>query len=436
MIDSYDWDFDYSEMTAAAAVSAADSSGLILSNHSYGYDALVADMGRYESEARSVDAVAEAVPYLLPFWAAGNDQEFLTSKGGYQSITFNGLAKNVLTVGAVDDAVVAGSRSLDNVTIGYFSSLGPCDDGRIKPDLVANGVDLYSSVASGDSAYDFFSGTSMAAPSAVGSAALVASLYAREFSGERMPASMLKGLLIHTADDVGNPGPDYTYGWGLINVKAAADLVMEHKGSLASPKLIRGVITNEESTQTHLLAWDGVSPIRATLCWTDPAGDVQSQADSRTPNLIHDLDVSIVSPDTQETHSPFVMPFVGSWTTASMSLPASTGRNGVDNVEQVLIGSPNQPGVYTVLVSLGSTLRFSEQEYSLILTGGTGVEANPPPAVTLTSPMDGTIVLEGDELLLSADASDLGLGGVPGSVVQVTFWVNDELLVTQSSAPY
>ena len=110
-IDSYEWTSDYAEMTAAGAASAGDAASLPLSNHSYGFNAVTADMGRYETEANAVDAVAASLPYYLIFWAAGNEQDTLTAKGGYQSITFNGVGKNIMTIGAADDAVSGGIRS-------------------------------------------------------------------------------------------------------------------------------------------------------------------------------------------------------------------------------------------------------------------------------------------------------------------------------------
>ena len=122
-IDSYDWNSDYAEMTAAGATSAGDTARLPQSNHSYGYRALTADMGRYESEASAVDAIASSLPYYLPFWAAGNSQQSLPAKGGYQSITYNSLAKNVVTVGATNDAVAGVNRSPGAGTIAGFSSL-------------------------------------------------------------------------------------------------------------------------------------------------------------------------------------------------------------------------------------------------------------------------------------------------------------------------
>jgi hypothetical protein len=205
-----------------------------------------------------------------------------------------------------------------------------------------------------------------------------------------MRASALKALLIHTADDRGNAGPDYTYGWGLMNAKAAADLLMAHKNSLASPKLIEGTITNAAKTATYTFTWDGVSPIRATLCWTEPAGAAQTNADSRTPNLLHNLDARITAPNGTTIHQPYVMPFVGTWSTASMSAPATRGKNNVDNVEQVFIASPSQAGTYTITVSLDGSLTTTNQIYSLIITGGSSVSATPP-VITSASSATGAV---------------------------------------------
>ncbi len=436
-IDSYDWNADYTEMTATGTVSATDSTGLPLSNHSYGYDAATADMGRYETEAASVDAIAASLPFYLPFWAAGNEQDLLTSKGGFQSITFNGLAKNILTIGAVNDAVSGGVRIVGNATIANFSSLGPCDDGRIKPDLVANGVGVYSSVATSNTAYDgTYNGTSMATPNALGSTILIEQLYAREFSGQRMRASTLKSLLIHTADDRGNAGPDYTYGWGLMNVKAAADLLIAHKNSLAAPKVIEGTLTNTAKIATHTFTWDGVSPIRATLCWTEPAGVAQTAADSRAPNVRHNLDAKITAPNGTLDYKPYVMPYVNTWSTASMSAPATTGKNNVDNVEQVYLATPSQAGTYTVTISLDGTLTTSSQVYSLIISGGTSTTSNPPPQVTLSAPANGATYLAGNTVTLAATATDLTATGTTGSVTKVEFFEGINLLGTVTTPPY
>lgn len=375
-VDSYDWNSDFAEMFSVGAATASASGKLPISNHSYGIGLSFVQAqpwirGAYHLWARDADAVARSLPYYLPFFAAGNAQDDFTDLGGYETIWGSAASKNVMTVGAVNDAVSDTTREPANGTMSFFSSWGPCDDGRIKPDIVANGVGVYSSVQTSDTAYASYNGTSMATPSATGSAALLVQYY-RDQLGGFMRASTLKALLIHTADDLGNPGPDYRYGWGLMNVKAAADLIEEHKASLDKPKIIESAISGV--AQTHKFNWSSDNgPIRVTLCWTDPAGAEQtsSQIDNRTPRLVHDLDVTVTAPNGTSVTRPFAMPFVDSWTTASMSAHAVLGRNKVDTVEQVLIPSPGTTGEYTVTVSVTGSLTSASQSYSLIISGGT-----------------------------------------------------------------
>ena len=434
-IDSWDWNSDYAEMTSSGAASATgDATKIPLSNHSYGFGATTTDMGRYNSESVQTDSLAVSMPYYLICWAAGNEQALLTAKSGFQSITYNGLSKNILTVGAVNDAVNGGVRSPSAGTMSTFSSWGPCDDGRIKPDLVANGVSVNSPIDTSDTAYASYNGTSMATPSATGSAALLAQIYSREFSGQRMRSSLMKALLIHTADDLGNPGPDYKFGWGLINVKAAADVVLVHKASLVAPKLIENSVTSSVSSRAYTFQWDGVTPIRATLCWTDPAGAAQAD-NSRTANLRHNLDLTITAPN-GTVLLPFVMPFVGNWSDAAMNSVATTGKNNVDTVEQVYLAAPTQLGAYTITVSVDGALTTSSQAYSLVVTGGVNVEANPPPTVSLTSPLNGAAVLPGQSVTLTATAVDMATGGQVGSVSKVEFFQGTTPISTDTSSPY
>jgi hypothetical protein len=438
-IDSYDWNSDTAEMSATGAATSNDSftTKIPLSNHSYGFDAVTADMGRYETNCNELDALALSLPYYLVFWAAGNEQDTLTALGGYQSITFSGLSKNILTVGAADDAVTSGVRDVTKGTLAYFSSMGPCDDGRIKPDLVANGVSVNSCISTSDTAYDAtYSGTSMATPNAAGSATLLVQLYSREFSSQRMRSSMLKALLIHTADDVGRPGPDYQYGWGYLNVKTAADVILAHKASLAAPKMVDDSISNSSKTKSYNYVWDGTSPLKATLCWTDPAGTAQTAANSRTPNLKHNLDLKITAPDGTTIYQPYTMPFVGTWTQASMTLNATKGKNNVDNVERVDLPAPTQTGTYIVTVSLDGTLTTSTQAFSLVVTGASSVEANPPPVVSLTAPTEGSVVLPGTPITIAATATDLAVGNLPGQVTKVEFFDGSIPLGEDTSAPY
>jgi hypothetical protein len=432
-IDSYDWNDDSSEMSSRGASYGGEPGKIALSNHSYGYISgwdrtgspspawiwygsgttaagFEEEFGKYNSYVRNIDSRAYSLPYYLIFWAAGNDRSDNPSagakvaldpndpytvvaydpaqhpggdgayRGGYENIAFEALGKNVVSIGAVKDAVTGGARDPAKAAMTTFSCWGPTDDGRIKPDLVANGYSLYSSTSSGDAAYATMSGTSMATPNATGTALLLLDLHGRLFPGQYLRASTLKGLLIHTADDLGTPGPDYGNGWGLINGLAAADLLAAMQADPAVPRMIEQQLTTLVTTRSHPFTWDGVSPIRVTLCWTDPAGVATTAADSRTPRLVNNLDLRVTGPS-GSVHLPWVMPFVGTWTPESMSEPATTGTNDTDNVEQVYIADPPVPGEYQAVVSFSGLLSNSPQHYSLLVSGAT---RSPPDPQTLS----------------------------------------------------
>jgi len=139
--------------------------------------------------------------------------------GGYDTITTVSSAKNVLAVGAVSDAVYGGQRNVSSASMTSFSAWGPTDDGRVKPDIVASGIALYSCTAVSDVSYASYSGTSMATAVVSGAAALLVEYHNSLFPGQYMRSCMLKGLILHSADDLGPAGPDYQYGWGCSTLR-------------------------------------------------------------------------------------------------------------------------------------------------------------------------------------------------------------------------
>jgi hypothetical protein len=153
--------------------------------------------------------------------------------------------------------------------------------------------------------------------------------------------------------------------------------------------LNESLISTASPTITHEFVWDGVSPIRVTLAWTDPAGTATTTSDLRSPRLRNNLDLKVVGPNGSE-HFPYVMPFVGSWTVDSMNLPATTGINNTDNVEQVFIATPPATGAYRAIVTFQGTLANNQQVYSLLVSGSAN-EVPPPPPLALSdiSPASG-----------------------------------------------
>ena len=419
LIDSYEWTDDISEMTARAMSYPGEPNKIQVSNHSYGYacgwdtdispphwygtwgDRESEYFGAYYLETAQWDELCYDAPYFLPFKAAGNDRSDNApadgeifdyykwpkwrekvydsntdpyddgwDDGGFDTVLTVSSAKNIMTVGAVYDAVTGSLRDASKAAMTTFSGWGPTDDGRIKPDIVANGVSVYSATAGTDSSYASYNGTSMATPAAAGAATLLLDYYGQLFPGQTMRAGTLKALMIHTADDLGNAGPDYKFGWGLVNAQDSADAIRDHWHSSDSNVITEDVLTSLDSLHSYELQWDGENAIRATLCWTDPAAAELTGLDNPSPRLVNDLDLRIIDPCGVVTYFPFVLD------PSNPDVAATTGDNVLDNVEQVLIEAPSVSGVYTVEVGHKGTLADGLQYYSLILSGQVVEERN------------------------------------------------------------
>ncbi len=417
-LDAYDWISDTAEMAAAAA------SGQLVSNHSYGIaagwiymagpppdnwwwiggtndtDLEDPNFGYYDAETQLWDQIAFDAPYYLIVKAAGNDrtdigpapgEEYTVidqdanfvkistvprppdcAPAGYDCLPTNSVAKNVLTVGAVDDVYggyspVSGPAS---VAMADFSSWGPTDDGRIKPDLVGNGMWLYSTWPD----YPYYAvaaGTSMSAPNVTGSLILLQQHYENlHGTGNFMRASTLKALAIHTADEAGDsPGPDYAFGWGLLNTLSAAEAISEDDAG-GDVQIIEGTLSNGATDiyPFDVTVADGV--LTATLVWTDPPGTPPTPGlDPTDLMLVNDLDLRIVKGP--QTFQPWVL------NPANPSAAATTGDNFRDNVEQVQVSAAST-GTYSVQVShKGSLLNGSAQDYALVIS-----RTLPPPVAT------------------------------------------------------
>ena len=397
-LHAYDWFSDSSEMISAAA------NGLLVSNHSYGSNIDNLDLwqlGYYDGTARGIDNISYNAPYYLSVWSAGNDRQSgaNTGDGGYDYLHGNGLSKNSLVVAAT--LQVLNYTSPSSVIMSSFSSWGPADDGRIKPDISAKGVAMYSSV--GTSGYANYSGTSMASPSVAGSIILLQQHY-NNIYGEFMLSSTLRGLALHTADEAGvAPGPDYRFGWGLLNIEKAANVISENG---ITSRIIEEEISSGD-VFTFAVQADGSDDLEVSLTWTDLPGNIlpPGNEDVSTPSLINDLDLR-VSKDGGETYFPWKLD------PANFSAAATTGDNNVDNIEKIQI--PGATGEYIVKVSHKGVLTNGVQAFSVIVSGINSEEFN-------VSSTDG---------LLQACASDnsadfvIDLGFNEGSAENINFTVS------------
>jgi len=348
-----DFDNDLAEMTPLAAA------GLLISNHSYGVPAgnvSIGFLGSYSNGARSLDQLLFNTPYYTAVYSAGNDRNtgVNTADGGYDLLTGDKNAKNNIVVAAVN--TVTNYTGPSSVTMSGFSSWGPSDDGRIKPDISAKGVGTYSSVANTNDSYSSFNGTSMASPSVAGTLALLQELHS-DIYGNFMKSATLKALMIHTALEAGtSDGPDARFGWGLLNAEGAAQTLLDE----GFESLVDENSLTNFSTFTKTVTSNGIDPLVVTIAWTDPPGNVSSVEDDSSPRLINDLDL-ILEDESGNLFHPWKM-----FSIANV-IQTFKGVNDADNVEKVEVDVP--AGDYIIRITHKGSLLNGVQNFSLISTG-------------------------------------------------------------------
>ena len=304
-------------------------------------------------------------------WAAGSPPK----NPDFDSIPASNTAKNVLTVGDVNQ-IAAGYKNVGDVTLQENSGCGPTDDGRIKPDICAGGVDVVSSVAfdpvtkaAADDKYDTYTGTSMATPTVSGSLGLVLDYWRHHTSFPKDPlSSTLRALVIHTADEAGPAdGPDYTFGWGLLNTLHLVQQIArsDDTGYYGIKEL---TLLSEEGSEweTTVYTDDFDTEFKVTIAWNDPAGAAAAPGDLnvRDARLVNDLDLRVFDMATNQEYKPWVL----DWTNPGAA--ATHGDNTRDNVEQVVVKDIETDchHAWRVVVTHKGPL-VGDQVFSVILSG-------------------------------------------------------------------
>ena len=408
-VRGYMWNNDIAEATSAAA------SGMLLSNHSYGFRSdLVPDQyfGAYIADSRDWDNVMYNAPYYLMVVAAGNDGSTnyngspLAGNSAYDKLTGHATAKNNLVVANAQDANIDASGNLISVVINSGSSEGPTDDYRIKPDITGNGTSLTSTYHSSNSAYGTISGTSMASPNVTGSLLLLQE-HANDVFGNFMRASTLKGLALHTADDAGPTGPDAVYGWGLMNSKRAAETIT----AVGTNSIMDELTLTSGQTYTINVDADGINDLMASISWTDPAGVATSATNSTTPRLVNDLDIRVSQGGT--TYFPYRLTGVNS---------NGLGDNDVDPFERISVA--NASGTYTITITHKGSLSSGSQNYSLIVTGIIASGA------TCTAEVPGNVGVSG----VGSNSAIISYDAVSGATYDVRYRTGSDSWTTVASA--
>ncbi|MEQ9187209.1 MAG: S8 family serine peptidase [Cryomorphaceae bacterium] len=305
-----------------------------LDSHYYSYDIHLTSTSYsdgcnagYTARARLVDLQSIAYDKLIHVYSAGNAG---TSNCGYGAGNNWGnitgghkMGKNVITVGNLSKADVLATGS----------SRGPANDGRIKPDITAQGTSVTSTIAGNE--YDTYSGTSMACPNVAGSLALLYEAF-EDVHGSAPDGGLIKAIVLNTAQDLGNAGPDFKHGWGRINARRAFSVIEQESFSVDS-------LASGGGANTHLVTVSpGTTRLRVMVYWTDPAASI-----SASTALVNDLDLSGTSPSNDS-----LLPYVLNPSPNAITLdePASYGQDHLNNMEQIEVLQPTA-GTYTFQVS-------------------------------------------------------------------------------------
>lgn len=259
----------------------------------------------------------------------------------YTSLSDLGSAKNILSVGATQK--VSTDRMAD------FSSWGPTRDGRLKPDIVAPGEGIQSTVPGGG--YGDSSGTSMATPHISGIAALVMQRYRAVFNSDSPRPATVRAILIQSARDLQadhvyyTPGPDFASGYGMADAEAAYN-------AIATDRVVQREIANAASSELTIAVAPAQAQLKVTLTWDDPAATLGTAT-----QLVNNLDLELVAPDGTTVHLPWVLD------PNSPEMAATRDVDNLNNVEQVLVENP-AAGNWTLRVK-GTAIPTSPQKYSV-----------------------------------------------------------------------
>ena len=316
--------------------------------------------GQYTTDARNTDLFTWNNKDETILFAAGNNGVDANKDGiiDADSLYSPGTAKNAITVGASEnyrpsycpglvwgstygEPIASGCKTGNASGMAAFSSRGPTDDGRIKPDVVAPGVYIQSTRAMSDTnPYRLMNGTSMSTPLTAGAIALIREFYTT-VKGVTPSGALLKATIINSATDL-YPGqyanlsefsprlPNYAQGWGRVNV---ANAVSQSRGfqDIADAG---GLSTGKSQTYTYQVST--TSAFKVTLVWTDYPG-----ATFAARELVNDLDLVVTAPNGTLYRGNI---FSGGWSTTGGA------ADRVNNVESVYITSP-AAGTWTVTVS-------------------------------------------------------------------------------------
>lgn len=327
----FSWNFNGDIVSEQAAGIAAHN--LSVSSHSYGSTQTCGLTGSgvaYSTNSRNTDLNLNNFPNHLHCHSAGNSQGSCT--GGWSTITASGKSakNNILVANITSTEALSGS-----------SSCGPVADGRVKPEISSFGTTVLSTYP--NNTYGTISGTSMATPAVAGSVALLVERYRQLNSNADPLSALIKNTILNTAQDLGNVGPDYRFGYGRLNALAAVKILEENRYAVNS-------ISTGAVNDLTLTVPAGAAKLRVMITWNDPAGTANAN-----PALVNNLNLSVINGAT--TTLPWILD------PNNPGTPATKAIDNVSNIEQVTIDNP-PAGSYTLKVE-GASVPVGPQQYTI-----------------------------------------------------------------------
>ena len=330
----YSWNFGMQSNGLTVAEErhlSLDNDGIEITSNSWGANINTCPSKViYDSSDHNDDQLAFLYPYFLYAFAAGNEQSLCDSIGGYYTTISN--LKNSLNCAALDQ--------MENMS--WFSSFGPSMDGRLVPNISGDGVSVYSNLFNNQ--YGLMNGTSMATPGIAGTLALVFQRYKETHGGQQPISALMRGLACNTSHDLGNPGPDFKFGYGEINGLRAIETMEQNNYFI-------NTVSQGTNYSQNITVPAGAVALKVMLSWTDPAGIVGT---SRV--LINNLDLSVTHDGVKTL--PWILD------PADPSANAVRGIDVLNNLEQVTLPNP-AAGSYQINVA-GYQVPEGVQEFAVV----------------------------------------------------------------------
>ncbi|NJL28711.1 MAG: S8 family serine peptidase [Thermoanaerobaculia bacterium] len=290
--------------------------------------------GAYGSSDQEVDNALWELEDMIIFYSAGNNGP------GSNTIGSPGNAKNVVTVGALGSA--------NSTTTASFSSRGPTDDGRLKPDIQAPGTSVLSARGDDNDSTPScptpasLSGTSMSTPTVAGGTGLLRQYFvdgfyptgARTAANTRNPlGSLMKAVLLNGTRNLSNM-PSNADGWGRIFLDNNLFFnTGDRRLRVWSRANDVGLTTGQMHTYTVVVP--AGAEFRATVAWFDPTAALGAGV-----QLVNNLDLEVEGP------GPTL--WRGNVFSGGVSTTGGTA-DALNTVEQVRLTAPTA-GTYTIRV--------------------------------------------------------------------------------------